>query len=565
MGRRKLDEHEKIARQAARKDLKQTKNNLVQDVTSNILSEIKTELDGVIEKSKRGRKAKTKTENNLNSDDNVQVIDFFSNNDVKDNRSNIMVQKNISNDPPIKQQKNNIPWIEKYRPTTVEDIILDDCLRVKLENLININALPNLIITGSPGTGKTSTMFCLARKMLGKKYNEALLELNASDNRGLEIINNSIIHFCKKKINGILDNSNDIVPSINNHHKSSSNNKYYPFGDEKSIGIINNKSDNTSDFLPVGSRSKGVSPPDVTKPSKSKTNSKKNIEGIPNNIGAPESIQIINDNTSKKDDIPHEEDKSLVFFQRLDAPHSEERPPNKTIHLQEDYTNLKKIIIFDEADNITRKAQNVLANMMEEYGNTTRFCFTCNDSTKIIESIQSRCLILHYRPMNRDNIKKRLIMICQSEKVNYEEKGIESIIFISQGDIRQAINNLEATHNSYNNITEDNVYKLCYQPHPNTVIALIQKCASRNLIQAIAKYDELKEQGYCNSDILQTMINVLKLINIDENIRINFIKILSDTYLGVSEGTDTNLQMYSCISKMINYITTLKIVQINNI
>jgi replication factor C subunit 2/4 len=450
MGRRKLDEHEKVARLNARKELKQTKNSLVKEDNISVLSEIKTEVDGeIMAKLKRGRKSKAKSTDQFVNDElanNDSNIDFFSSMTKKDDiNSNITV----SIYPSLKPEEkiiNNLPWIEKYRPNKIEDIILDDCLRNKLKNLVNINdlydasntneisCLPNLIITGSPGTGKTSTMFCIAKQILGDKYGEALLELNASDNRGLEIINNSIIHFCKKKINGILDGSND------------------------------------------------------------------------NN-------------------------------------------------------NIKKIIIFDEADNITRKAQNVLANMMEEYGESTRFCFTCNDSSKIIESIQSRCLILHYRPMNRDNIKKRLDMICQNEKVNYDEKGLEAIIFISQGDIRQAINNLEATYNSYNMITEENVYKLCYQPHPNTVINLIQKCASRNLIQAIEKYEELKEQGYCNSDILQTMSNVLKLINIDEHIRINFIKIISDTYLNVSEGVDTSLQMYSCISKMIAYINIFKNMQ----
>lgn len=457
MGRKKLDDVERAARLNARIEQKHIKNNSVSaeikiaEVVNKDLgiSSKNSLLDQQVAKVKRGRKTKTIEHNGEDVLDatgdkfDVTNIDFFSNISKKDS-SNTSLKVSIfpSNEAEV-TVKINLPWIEKYRPSNIEDIILDDCLRNKLKNLMNINelynlnndtisCLPNLIITGPPGTGKTSTMFCIAKQILGDKYGEALLELNASDNRGLEIINNSIIHFCKKKINGILDGSS--------------------------------------------------------------------------------------------------EDNSV-----------------------------KKIIIFDEADNITRKAQNVLANMMEEYGDTTRFCFTCNDSSKIIESIQSRCLILHYRPMNRDNIKKRLDMICQLEKVNHDEKGLEAIIFISHGDIRQAINNLEATHNSYNMITEENVYKLCYQPHPNKVITLIQKCACRNLILAIKQYANLKEDGYCNSDILQTMINVLKLINIDEHIRINFIKILSDTYLNVSEGTDTSLQMYSCISKMISYITVYKI------
>jgi replication factor C subunit 2/4 len=433
MGRRKLGEIEKLERLNSRKELKQTKLSIKPENNGLMLYQINSDVTGVLNKSKRGRKTKIKT-NEETTELLDQGLDFFQNitNTVKsknDKDNNLTVYKNLSiNSAQEVLFKASLPWIEKYRPKTINDIILDECLKNKLVNLMNINMLPNIIISGSSGTGKTSTIYCIAKQILGSMYSEALLELNASDNRGLEIINNTIIHFCKKKINGCVS-----------LHEESNN-------------------------------------------------------------------------------------------------------------------DVKKIIIFDEADNITNKAQNVLANMMEEYGSTTKFCFTCNDSSKIIESIQSRCLILHYRPMNNSNIKKRLEYICNKENVLYDKKGLESIIFISQGDIRQAINNLEATYNSYNSITEENVYKLCYQPHPNTIINLIQKCAIKNFKQSVQKYDELKDQGYCNSDILQTMINVLKLISIDEHIRINFIKILSDVYLNVNEGLDTNLQMYSCISKMINYI-----------
>jgi replication factor C subunit 2/4 len=64
------------------------------------------------------------------------------------------------------------------------------------------------------------------------------------------------------------------------------------------------------------------------------------------------------------------------------------------------------------------------------------------------------------------------------------------LIFIKLSTLRQTINNLEATYYGYTKITESNVYKLCYQPHPNTIIALIQKCASKNIKLAIIKYFE---------------------------------------------------------------------------
>ena len=75
-----------------------------------------------------------------------------------------------------------------------------------------------------------------------------------------------------------------------------------------------------------------------------------------------------------------------------------------------------------------------------------------------------------------------------------------------------------------------------------------------NLLGSIEYIHQLKNSGYCINDILQTMLNNLREINIDEDIRINFIKIISDCYINVSDGIDTNLQLYGCISRMIKYI-----------
>ena len=96
---------------------------------------------------------------------------------------------------------NKIPWIEKYRPTKLKDLILSKTMHDKIKNIIKSGILPNMIFTGSPGMGKTSTVLCIAKKLIGSNYKDYILELNASDNRGLEYINSSVLHFCRKKIN----------------------------------------------------------------------------------------------------------------------------------------------------------------------------------------------------------------------------------------------------------------------------------------------------------------------------------------------------------------------------
>ena len=78
-----------------------------------------------------------------------------------------------------------------------------------------------------------------------------------------------------------------------------------------------------------------------------------------------------------------------------------------------------KIIILDEADSMTSGAQQALRRTMEIYSSTTRFALACNMSSKIIEPIQSRCAILRYTKLSDSELLKRLLEICEAEKVSF--------------------------------------------------------------------------------------------------------------------------------------------------
>ena len=95
---------------------------------------------------------------------------------------------------------NILPWVEKYRPSNLEDIVGNEHI-IKQFDIISQNGnIPHMILSGSPGTGKTSSIICLSKILLKDNYANAFLELNASDERGIEIIRNKITTFCKKKI-----------------------------------------------------------------------------------------------------------------------------------------------------------------------------------------------------------------------------------------------------------------------------------------------------------------------------------------------------------------------------
>lgn len=317
--------------------------------------------------------------------------------------------------------------IEKYRPRTIDNIILNDTLKSKISSFLLNNAIPNIIIAGPPGTGKTSLILLIAKHIYKENYKEAVLELNASDNRGIEIINN-ISYFCKKRI-----------------------------------------SDKNNDFNPI-----------------------------------------------------------------------------------------TKLVILDEADNITSKVQNIISKLLEDTTINTKFAFTCNNSLNIIEALQSRCLMIYIPLLSYNQINTKLIDICTRENIEYTEEALKILTMNANGDIRYAINNLEVIYYGFGKLETEYIYELCHQPQPEIIINLIQECVYKNIKKVLKNIEELKNKGYCSNDILLTIINILQYVKIDEDIRINFNRILNESYVHICNGLDTNLQLYGCISRIILFMQTYK-------
>lgn len=319
-----------------------------------------------------------------------------------------------------------IPWIEKYRPKNIEDLILDDILLKKIKKIINDKNMPNLIITGIPGIGKTTTIKCIVSKLYGKYIKDVVLELNASDDRGIKAVQETITNFCKKKID------------------LGENNGY----------------------------------------------------------------------------IKH------------------------------------KIIILDEADNMTQKAQIFISVLMDKYHNSTRFAFTCNNSADIIEGIQSRCDIMRYMRLNVKQILTRLKYICKKENVEYEENALEILASISQGDIRNAINNLQLVYNCYNEIIEEYIYTICDKPQPTIINNIFDACVEKNYKKAIKYFIDLKNQGFMESDIILNMIYMIRnnKTNLNEKYKILFLDKICYSAFIISKGFDGTTQLTSCIAKLIKSV-----------
>ncbi|KAI0034164.1 P-loop containing nucleoside triphosphate hydrolase protein [Vararia minispora EC-137] len=310
-----------------------------------------------------------------------------------------------------------LPWVEKYRPKLLDDIVGNSDTIDRLKVIAQSGNVPHLIISGMPGIGKTTSIHCLAHQLLGDAYKDAVLELNASDERGVDVVRNKIKGFAQKKVT-----------------------------------------------LPPGRH---------------------------------------------------------------------------------------KIVILDEADSMTAGAQQALRRTMEIYSNTTRFCLACNMSNKIIEPIQSRCAILRYAKLRDEEVLKRLLEICEEEKVQYNDDGLTALIFTAEGDMRQAINNLQSTWSGFGFVSGESVFKVCDQPHPIIIRKMISACAKGDIDGATASLSELWQQGYSAVDIVVTIFRVVKNFDeLPEYTKLEFIKEIGFTHMRILEGVGTLIQLSGLMARL---------------
>jgi len=328
------------------------------------------------------------------------------------------LKKTVTNEK-VYYKNINLPLIERYRPKNFNDILLNDSLKIKLKSILKSKQLPNLIIIGEASTGKTSTVLYLAKKIYKEDYENNVLELNASDDRGLNMIQTTILPFCKKK------------------------------------------------------------------------------------------------------------------------------------------TSYNKLIILDEADSITQKAQNLLNNIIAEYRDTTRFIFICNENYKINESIQSRCMIINFPRIEDEKLKNKIIDICNNESIKYTNDGLEALIFYSNYDIRQCINNLECILYTFNDLTKETVYNLIDKPKIDKIKNILLNCKNKDLVSSLKLINELYNNGHSSSDILLSFLNYIqkgdiKYLNEEEKLKLY--DITSRSYIKVNNGINTLLQLYGCIANIHKFI-----------
>ena len=210
-------------------------------------------------------------------------------------------------------------------------------------------------------------------------------------------------------------------------------------------------------------------------------------------------------------------------------------------------------MLLDEADSMTSAAQQAMRRTMELYSNTTRFALACNASEKIIEPIQSRCAVVRFSRLSDQEVLQRIMQVIEMESVPYVPDGVEAVVFTADGDMRQALNNLQATHSGFGFVNQENVFKVCDQPHPQIISDCVAHCLALNVDDAYDRIKFLYTAGFSAMDIIGTVYRVVKNYNSEampEFVKLEMIREVGFAHMRVGDGVNSLLQMAGLCAKL---------------
>lgn len=212
-------------------------------------------------------------------------------------------------------------------------------------------------------------------------------------------------------------------------------------------------------------------------------------------------------------------------------------------------------IVLDEVDNLTIRAQYSIRELIEKHNNKCRFIFICNSMSNIIENIQSKCKIMKYYRLLNDDIIRLIKRISKKENICPTKEGLESIAFISDGDVRVALNYLQEIVVIYPNFTRENVYEVCDYPPPEIIKNVLDKCKENKLIDVIKDVEHVYSLGYSFFDLINILFKILKTYPVCEEHRLIMIKELGYGHVRNASGAQSNLQLlrlFALFTKIMN-------------
>lgn len=210
-----------------------------------------------------------------------------------------------------------------------------------------------------------------------------------------------------------------------------------------------------------------------------------------------------------------------------------------------------KIMILDEADNMTRDAQQALRRTMERFTETCRFILICNYSGKIIEPIQSRCAPFRFTYLSREDQHKYLQQIIQKENMKVLDAGLTAIFEVSGGDLRRAVNALQAAASAGKPIDGETVYSVVGRANPADVREMIILAMKGDFVGSRDKLREMiLKYGLAGSDIIRQIHIEIFRSDVPERWKIRLADAIGEIDFRLIQGADEEVQLSALLARL---------------
>ena len=305
-------------------------------------------------------------------------------------------------------------WIEKYRPQRLEEIHGQEEIVERLQSYIAQDDVPHLLFSGPAGVGKTTASTAIAREIYGEDWRGNFLELNASDQRGIDVVRDRIKGFARSSFGG--------------------------------------------DF---------------------------------------------------------------------------------------------RIVFLDEADSLTDDAQSALRRTMEQFSDNTRFILSCNYSSKIIDPIQSRCAVFRFSPLSDEAVAAQTREIATTEGIEVTQEGVDALVYAADGDMRRAINSLQAAATTGGVVDEEAVYAITATARPEEIRSMVTDALNGDFTKARATLETLlTDTGMAGGDVIDQLHRSVWEFDLHEREAVRLMERVGEADYRIAEGANEQVQLEALLAAL---------------